>query len=202
MPGRRGSTPRSLSDELRSRPDAALAALLRDRPDLAVPLPSDLSALGVRAASRLSVQRALDGLDTPALQVLEVLAALPEPTGPGQVSALWGAPAGPVLERLRGLALVWGTPRSLQLVRAARDILGPHPAGLGPPLADALGRRSPQRLPPPLEEPGPPPPPPPDTALARLAQHLGRAEVVEDLLAGAPDGVRTVLDRLAWGPPV
>src|SRR3954470_8543953 len=97
MPSRRSAPPRSLSDELRSRPDAALAALLRDRPDLAVPLPSDLSALGVRAASRLSVQRPLEGLDTPALQVLEVLAALPEPAAPGQVTALWGAPAGPVL---------------------------------------------------------------------------------------------------------
>src|SRR3954465_12469561 len=146
MPGRRGSTPRSLSDELRSRPDAALAALLRDRPDLAVPLPSDLSALGVRAASRLSVQRALDGLDTPALQVLEVLAALPEPAAPGQVSALWGAAAGPGLDRLRGLAPLWGAPRAPPPVGAARVSLAPPPAGLGPPLADALGRRSPQRI--------------------------------------------------------
>src|SRR4051794_41670210 len=95
MSSRRSAAPRSLSDELRSRPDAALAALLRDRPDLAVPLPTDLSALGVRAAGRLSVQRALDGLDTPALQVLEVLAVLPEPAAPAQVSALWARPPVP-----------------------------------------------------------------------------------------------------------
>jgi hypothetical protein len=202
MPSRRVAQPRSLTDELRSRPDDALAGLLRDRPDLAVPLPSDLSALGVRAASRLSVQRALDGLDTPALQVLEVLAVLPDPTPPGQVSALWGAPAGPVIERLRGLGLVWGTARSLQLVRVARDILGPYPAGLGPPLAEALGRRSPQRLADLLEDLGLPPAGDPDAAFARLAEHLGRADVVENLLAEAPDGVRAVLDRLAWGPPV
>jgi hypothetical protein len=202
MSSPRGAAPRSLTDELRSRPDDALAGLLRDRPDLAVPLPSDLSALGVRAASKLSVQRALDGLDTPALQVLEVLAVLPEPALPGQVSALWGAPAGPVIDRLRGLGLVWGTARSLQLVRAARDILGPYPAGFGPPLADALGRRSPQRLADLLEDLGLPPAGDPDAALARLAEHLGRADVVENLLAEAPDGVRAVLDRLAWGPPV
>ncbi|HYY11702.1 MAG TPA: DNA-binding protein, partial [Kineosporiaceae bacterium] len=131
MPSRRSAPVRSLTDELRSRPDEALAALLRERPDLAVPLPPDLSALGVRAAGRLSVQRALDALDAPALQVAEVLAVLPEPAAPTQVSRAWGAQAGPVLERLRALGLVWGPPRALRLVRAARDVLGPWPAGLG-----------------------------------------------------------------------
>jgi hypothetical protein len=202
MPSRRGDAPRSLTDELRSRPDSALAALLRDRPDLAVPLPPDLSALGVRAAGRLSVQRALDGLDTPALQVVEVLAALPEPVAPARVSRLWGAPAGPVLERLRELALVWGGPRTLQLVRSARDVLGPHPAGLGPPLADALGRRSPQRLADLLEDLDLPATGNPETALTRLTEHLGRPEVVAELVAQAPPGARTVLDRLTWGPPI
>ncbi len=202
MPRRRGPAPRSLTDELRSRSDDALAAMLRDRPDLSVPLPPDLSALGVRAAGRLSVQRAMDGLDTPALQVLDVVAVLPEPVTPAQVSRLWGAPAGPVLDRLREMALVWGPPRALHLVRAARDVLGPAPAGLGPSLADALGRRSPQRLADLLEDLGLPPSGDPETALARLADHLGRPEVVTDLLAAAPPGVAAVLDRLTWGPPV
>jgi hypothetical protein len=202
MTGRRSAPPRSLTDELRSRSDEDLAALLRDRPDLAVPLPSDLSALGARAASRLSVQRALDSLDAPALQVAEVLAALPEPVAPAQVSRAWGAAAGAVLDRLRALALVWGAPRALRLVRAARDVLGPWPAGLGPPLADALGRRSPQRLADLLEDLDLPPTGDPETALARLAEHLGRPEVVAGLVAGAPEGVRGLLDRLTWGPPV
>src|SRR4051794_21813915 len=178
MPSRRSAPPRSLTDELRSRPDAALAALLRDRPDLAVPLPPDLSALGVRAAGRLSVQRALDSLDAPALQVVEVVAVLAEPGTPGQVSPLWGAPPGAVLERLRELAIVWGTPRSMRLVRAARDVLGPHPAGLGPPVADALGRRSPGRLADLLDDLGLPATGDPETALARLAEHLGDPDVV------------------------
>ncbi|HVN13982.1 MAG TPA: helicase-associated domain-containing protein [Kineosporiaceae bacterium] len=202
MPSRRGPAPRSLTDELRSRSDDALAALLRERPDLAVPIPPDLSALGARAAGRLSVQRAMDGLDTPALQVLEVVAVLPEPVAPAQVSRLWGAPAGPVLDRLRALALVWGSPRALHLVRAARDVLGPSPAGLGPPLADALGRRSPQRIAELLEDLGLPPAGEPEAALGRLADHLGRREVVQELLGAAPSGVAAVLDRLAWGPPV
>jgi Helicase conserved C-terminal domain len=202
MSGRRSAPPRSLTEELRSRSDEELAALLRDRPDLAVPLPPDLSALGVRAAGRLSVQRALDSLDAPALQVAEVLAVLPEPAAPAQVTRTWGAPAGPVLDRLRALALVWGPPRALRLVRAARDVLGPWPAGLGPPIADALGRRSPQRLADLLEDLGLPGTGDPETALERLAEHLGRPDVVADLLARAPDGVRALLDRLTWGPPV
>jgi hypothetical protein len=206
MATRRGTHPRSLTEELRSWPDAALAALLRERPDLAVPLPPDLSALGVRAAGRLSVQRALDALDAPALQVAEVLAVLPEPASPAQVTRAWGAPAGPVLDRLQGLALVWGARSgsrgALRLVRAARDVLGPWPAGLGPTLADALGRRSPQRLADLLDDLGLPASGDPETALGRLAEHLGRADVVTGLLTQAPDGVRTLLDRLTWGPPV
>jgi hypothetical protein len=199
---RRTSSPRSLADELRSWPDADLVALLRARPDLVVPRPNEFATLITRAASPAAVQRAIDGLDTAQLQVLEVLAALPEPVTAAEVSRRWGAPAGPVLTRLRGLALVWGSSRALHLVRAARDVLGPHPAGLGPPLAEALGRRSPQRLAQLLEDLGLPPTGDPETALARVTGHLSRTDVLEGLLADAPSGVRAVLDRLTWGQPV
>lgn len=202
MPPARRDPPRSLADDLRRRDDGALARLLARRPDLGVPLPADLTTLGARATSRASVQRVLDGLAAPALQVVEVLAVLPEPTTTGEVSRRWGAPAGDVLDDLRDLALVWGTPRGLRLVRTARDVLGAHPAGLGPPLAEALGRRSPSRLAELLEDLGLPATGDPETALTRLAEHLGTADALDPLLAGAPDGVRTVLDRLVWGPPV
>jgi hypothetical protein len=200
-PGRRDA-PRSLADDLRSRPDGELVELLLARTDLAVPVPTDLGSLAVRATTRASVQRVLDQLDAPALQVVEALAVLPEPVTPTAVSRAWGADARAHLARLRTLGLVWGTPRALRLVRVAREVLGPFPAGLGPPLAQTLERRSPARL-------------------AALAQRLGLGEIgdpvraaeqvaevfadparLEALLADAPDGSREVLDRLSWGTPV
>ncbi len=176
--------------------------LLERRPDLTVPVPTDLGSLAVAAASRLSVQRAVDGLDSAALQVLEVLAVLPEPVSGAEVARRWGASATAPLAELRGLALVWGGARSLRLVRAARDSLGAYPAGLGPPLADALGRRSPQRLADVMEDLGLPPTGDPEEALRRLAAHLGDPDVVQGLLENAPPQARQVLDRLVWGPPV
>ncbi len=154
------------------------------------------------AASRLSVQRAVDGLDATALQVLEVLAVLPEPVSAAEVSRRWGAPATGPLAVLRGLALVWGGTRSLRLVRAARDSVGPYPAGLGPPLADALGRRSPQRLAHVIEDLGLEPAGDPETGLVRLATHLGDPDTVQTLLKEAPEQAQRVLDRLVWGPPI
>jgi len=193
---------RSLADELRSWDDEALVALLERRPDLSVPAPTDLGALATAAVGRLSVQRAVDGLEARTLQVLEVLAVSPEPVSSGEVSRRWGAPAAEPLTRLRGLGLIWGGPRSLHLVRAARECLGQYPAGLGPPLVEALGRRSPQRLAEVLEDLGLPPSGDPDTALTRLAEHLGDPDQVRALLERAPAAAAGVLERLVWGPPV
>ncbi|WP_432546103.1 helicase-associated domain-containing protein [Kineococcus sp. SYSU DK004] len=195
------ATPRTLAEDLRARPDDGLEELLALRPDLVSPLPTSTTALAARATTRASVQRALDALDSPALQVAEVLAVLPGPVGVGAVSRAWGAKAGEQVDRLRRRALVWGTDRRLHLVHAVRDLLGPHPAGLGPSLADALGRRSPQRLAELLEDLGLEVSHDPETALPRLAAHLGDADVLAGLLEPAPEGVRALLDRLTWGPP-
>ena len=194
--------PRSLADDLRGRPDAELVALLRERPDAAAPLPPDLGSLAARLGMRAGAQRAVDRLDTAALQVLEVLVLLPEPVTAADVSRCWGAPADAQLERLRRSGLLWGTSARLRVVRAVRDSLGSHPAGLGPPLADALGRRSPARIAALVEDLGLPASGDPDVALLRLAEHLGEPAVVQALLDQAPAEARAVLDRLAWGPPV
>jgi len=49
-PAPAGNAPRSLAEALRTRDDASLAALLRARPDLITPVPTDLTQLATRAA--------------------------------------------------------------------------------------------------------------------------------------------------------
>lgn len=194
--------PRSLADDLRERDDAALVELLQARADLAVPVPTDLGSLAVRATTRASVQRALDQLDAAALQVVEVLAVLPEPTTPAAVSRAWGADAREHVAALRRLALVWGTPRALRLVRVAREVLGEHPAGLGPPLAATLERRSPARVAALAEALGLGEIGDPVRAAAEVSRTFSESEQLEALLRTAPAGAREVLDRLLWGSPV
>ncbi|MGF1646437.1 MAG: helicase-associated domain-containing protein [Kineosporiaceae bacterium] len=193
---------RSLADDLRARATEDLVRLMRARPDLAVPVPADIATLAARATTRAGVARALDRLTAPQLQVAEVLAVLPEPTSPDEVARLWGADAAGVLGELHDLALTWAGSDGLRLVRMARDLLGPFPAGLGPPLAEALDRRSPTAL----AELGArlevAPTGDPTTLLSRVAEVLGDAARLGELLDRGPADAARIVDRLAWGPPV
>jgi hypothetical protein len=93
--GGRGTAPRTLAEDLRARDDAALALLLRARPDLLTPVPPDLTHLATRAATRSSVLRSLDRLDTFTHQVAEVLAVAPDPCPYDALRSLMtGDPAG------------------------------------------------------------------------------------------------------------
>ena len=124
---------RSLADDLRARSDDELVALLRARPDLARPAPSDVTTLAARATTRASIQRALDQLDLAHLQALEAV-VVAAPASPTAVAALLGCPVGrarTLMGRLHELALCWPGPESMRPARPVAEVVG-TPAGLGP----------------------------------------------------------------------
>ena len=177
------AAPRSLADALRLWPDERLARLLQARPDLAVPIPPDMGVLASRAASSLSVRRALEGIDAYRLGLLEGL-ALSETALPLSDHA--------AATQLEDLALIWGGPE-WHLVGAVRDVLSSGSAS-GRPLAVLLADHTGARLHA-LEETlgviGR------DALLARLTE----PDQVQRLLATASAPARAVLEQLAAGPP-
>jgi hypothetical protein len=186
----------TLAELLRGQPDQALAALLRARPDLIVPVPADLAALAARAQSRVSVTRVVDRLNRFQLEILDALRLTRDPDGltsEQHVLAVAAAPAGgadpgavrAAVRQLRGLLLVYPTRDGggeidrpddpLKVVPAVDEVLGPYPAGLGRPAAEL------------------------DRAAGELAADPAR---LRRTLLSAPPAARAVLERLAAGPPV
>lgn len=142
---------RALSKELEARSDNSLRALFAARPDLITPMAPDFAALAARASARVSVQRALERLTKPEMQVLEALhlctntdtghsvpaAGLKKVIAGSTLSALE-----PILLKLQELALVHradppagsnGNPRQRFYlpVGSLKDVIGIYPAGLG-----------------------------------------------------------------------
>ncbi|MFI7279912.1 helicase-associated domain-containing protein [Micromonospora chersina] len=176
----------SLADHLRTLPDESLAALLQLRPDLVVPVPADVSALAIRAQSRVSVARALDGLDQFTLLILDAARLTRDPEGGGTSTKaiLALATAGPhppapatvrgAVNKLRALFLLYGPEHDLHVVGGV-DEVSPYPAGLGRTAAELDPRAA---------------------AVCADPAKLRRT------LLSAPPSARAILDRLAAGPPV
>ncbi|MGJ3189459.1 helicase-associated domain-containing protein [Paenarthrobacter sp. FR1] len=143
---------RALSKELEARSDNSLRALFAARPDLISPMAPDFPALAARASARVSVQRALERLNKPEMQVLETLHLCTNADTGHSVSAagLKKVIAGstlsaldPILAKLQELALVHradppaGTPATSSRQRfylpvgSLKDVIGIYPAGLG-----------------------------------------------------------------------
>ena len=199
------TAPRTLAEALRGFDDAALVGLLRARPDIASPVPTDTLQLASRACTRASVSRALDRLDRFTVAVVEAVAALPEPASLSQVGRLLDTP-GPTtasaIDTVRQLALLWGDDDALRLVRAVHEVIGPHPAGLGPWASTLLAAYDPARLEQLVTHLGLQPATAKMDNVAAIVDALKDAARLDALRGDAGGAARAVLDRLAWGPPV
>ncbi|MGO4806258.1 helicase-associated domain-containing protein [Arthrobacter sp. 2MCAF15] len=143
---------RALSKELQARSDESLRALFSARPDLISPGVPDFAALAARASGRVSVQRALERLNRPQMQVLETLHLCTNADTGHSASApmlkklINGASVAAIdrlLHSLQELALVHRadpphgvTPagakqRHYLPVGSLKDVIGIYPAGLG-----------------------------------------------------------------------
>ncbi|MFE0138299.1 helicase-associated domain-containing protein [Streptomyces sp. NPDC059037] len=216
---RPADTPRSLAEALRSRGDESLGALLQARPDLLTPVPTDLTQLATRAATRASVVRALERLDRFTQQVAEALAVAPEPATYAELHALIAGDEGgdggdtatdEALGRavgvLREQALVWGPDDRLRLVRTARELLAPapqypSPTGLGPTVAEATAGMSPNRIQDIVTAAGLPSTHDAVSAVRSLTDLFTDRTRMSALLDEAPAESVEVLSRLVWGPP-
>ncbi|MEY9992267.1 hypothetical protein ABIE67_004299 [Streptomyces sp. V4I8] len=207
--------PRSLAEALRVRDDASLAVLLRSRPDLITPVPTDLTQLATRAGTRASVVRALERLDRCALQTAEALAVAADPATYDELLALMAGDEGDpavagalphALGTLREQALVWGADDRLRLVRTARELLAPSPqhpspTGLGPTVQEATAGMSPGRIQEIVTTAGLPSTHDAVSAVSSLSALFSDRRRMAALLADAPEESREVLSRLVWGPP-
>ncbi len=214
---------RALSKELQARSDDSLRALFSARPDLISPGVPDFAALAARASGRVSVQRALERLNRPDMQVLETLHLCTNTdTGHSATAAMLkklinGSSVAAIerfLHALQELALVHradpphgagpaaAKQRHYLPVGSLKDVIGIYPAGLGRSYTE-LVRLQPAfsahvvQLVAELHRSGAaisPATTPMDAALS-LQHWTATPESLQQILAGAPDRTSALLAR-------
>lgn len=144
------STPRSLTQMLRDSHDGAVRDLLVARPDLGVPKPTTFSQIASRATTRESVRRVLDSLNALDLWVAQRASAFAGGLTAADIDGVDRETAAAALERLRGLALLWGDADALRPVRALATELGQAPLlpvpDVNPPSFGGALRQKPDRV--------------------------------------------------------
>ncbi|MDQ6741253.1 MAG: helicase-associated domain-containing protein [Actinomycetota bacterium] len=218
------SSIRILTAELAARSDNALRMLFDARPDLISPAVPDFAALAARACARVSVARALDKLNQPQSQVLEVLhlttnedlglgatASMLKPLMAGSTVSTLDA----ILRDLHARALLYRDPaqsgqpvksRAYLPVSSLKDVIGLHPAGLGRRYVDlvrtqpSVGVRLLQTLKA-LQQSGAGVQDASTPMEAALAMHawVDAPGTLERLLSGAPENTQGMLDRFSAG---
>jgi hypothetical protein len=187
------AAPRTLADQLRSWSDAQLVALLTARPDLGTPTPQDTAQLASRAGSRASVLRAADGLNLHELAVLDAVVASGGTASVDDLRRLVNASSiDEAVERLRGLALVWGTPEALRSLSAVAEAVGTPVSGLGPSFEQLMTTYGPARVASVVANLGLSPTGDRTRDIGLIASHLGDPATV----AGLVDGLETAAARI------
>ncbi|HEX4018923.1 MAG TPA: helicase-associated domain-containing protein, partial [Frankiaceae bacterium] len=178
-----------------------LGALLRQRPDAAVPPPADFDVLASRLSSQHSVSRVAETVDQFVLDVLEALVL-----GSADEDELAQFCQVPLADIRRAtaiavtLGLAWrdGTGR-LRVVKGVRSAVGDYPLGLGRAFAQLLAE-VPQNVRVQIRD---------DLGLAEdetptkaLNAYFADPEAVAVLLDELSEGQRAILTQLASGPAV
>jgi len=192
-----------IADWLRGLPDDSLSTLLEARPDAAVPPPSDFGVLASRLTSLPGSARALERVDLFVIEMLSALAILPSPASPDAVADVLGSDPRRAVDAALGLAFGWQDEAGgLHLVPAVRQLLGLHPLGLGRPVAELLVDAGATRLQTMIRSLGIREAPSSVVGLrSAIAEMFADAARLDALLAGLPPQERSVLERLAAGPP-
>ena len=168
--------PGTLVDALRKRDDHLMRLMLIQRPDLVHPVPTDIAKLAARAATNSSVTRVLDRLDAWTVGVAEIISVITEPFTKQDLANVLNNndKIDVALEKLRLLAIIWGTNEGMRFVPVLKEVVAPHPAGFGPTFIHER----------------------PDLAA------IAKCERIEEIVSKGPKGTQEVLNELLWGPPV